>query len=772
MVPSSFVGRAAERERLATRLRPGAFVSLVGPPGVGKSRLAREVTRERQPVWVSLAEAVAKGDVERAIAAALGWRATDAALDRRRLVRALGQQSQPLIVFDDADRAAEHILAWLPELMTELPTLSVLATARRALGLLGEERLYLEGLDLEQARALFLARAEAVASPAVVCAATADPALDTLLARLDGLPLGIELAAARADTRLPTELLDDLDRRFDVLAPQPPEVLPSLWDVIDRSWASLAPAHRRSLSLLALVESPLPRDAIHALVGASPESVDPTLDELVRRSLVVAEPGVGRLHHRLLDSIRDFARLKAAEESAADLRLDLSRARARYVTWARTRAASLLQALERDLGPACDELVAFRPHLEEALTFVPEGSPDALALLRALDRVLERTGPAAHHQHLVERHLAQTPPESLEAVELLTALSRIHQLAQRHRTARDVLTRALALCLELGEPERAVPLRYYVARTQVQIMDDPEQVRQAAAEARDAARTHGLPVYEAGAISTAAMVAHFEGDLAQSLALHQQAAGILPHDDATRVGPVMHMHHALARLAGGEIATARALMDETLAGLQARRDELLLSKLSPLLARLALAEGDTTAAEHHLARARADAERLADRGLEIELAIEQARLHAHRGDHARASAELTRARARAGPRMTPRLARYLQEATPPTQHATLRITPTGDGFRRDDAAPVDLRRRLAPRRILAALLAADAPLDVAALAQAGWPKQQMHPESAAKRVWTAVWTLRKAGLEGVLEHHHGGYILRAPNLERVPFDEL
>lgn len=765
-VTRGFIGRQRERDWLRTELTDGGLVTVVGPPGVGKSRLAFEVARTTALAVVELTDVVGVDGVQRAVTLALGWRAHG---PTSRVAKALREQARPLLVLDDADRARDTLGPLMHTWLSEVPGLRLLCTARQPMDQPGEKVLWLEGLDCDAARALYLERARRIAPARLVDAATVDPELEVLLRRLDGLPLAIELAAARADLRSPGELLREMDDRFAALAPRTRDVLPSLWDTLERSWRSLDDELRQGLCALAVVEPPTPRSGAQALMGRIRG-----LDALVERSLVSVTSHAGERAYGLLDSVRDFARARSAEDGLDSVAI--AAARRRYVQWVRREASERQRVAARHPSAHWSSLLALEPHLIAALSFVAPASDDATALVLARDAIMVRTGPAHSHEAMLSEQLARVDPTTAQAAELMTALGRVHQLANRYHRSRALLLQALACFEALGRTADIVRLRYYVARAYVQIMDDPVATREVIAQAMSTAREADMPVYAAGAISTLGMVEHFEGDLDAAVRRHEEATAALPEEHATRIGPVLHVHHALARLDRGEVALASALLDLCRGLMEERRDELLIAKLEPTLAHIAGARGDMAQARLHLSRGEAAAERLDDLGLRVHLELERARLEATI-EPASARAALARARASAVGMMTPRLERDFRrveariDGTPAPGARRLRIARDGDGFRRGAEDVVDLRRRGAVRRILAAL-AKEVPLSVDAIVQAGWPDERILPESAAKRVWTAVWTLRRAGLQELLRHDERGYVLACDRLVVVPFEEL
>ncbi|WUH99068.1 AfsR/SARP family transcriptional regulator [Spirillospora sp. NBC_00431] len=333
--PTSFVGREAERAWVARRLWDGRLVTLVGPGGAGKTRLATTAGAElsgRFPGGVWLVELAAVGgpdEVPRAVADALGLRDGTS-----NLVEALSAD-ETLIVLDNCEHVVEAAARLADELLGMCPSLRVLATSRERLGVDGEALCPVPPLDLPEPGAdalassaveLFAQRAAAV-RPGFTVSGAGDGAdaglVGEICRRLDGLPLAIELAAARMRSMSLDQLAARLDDRFRVLSGGNRTALTrhrTLRAVVAWSWDLLDAAERRFAERLSVFPGTITPETASRVAGAvagAPEALD-ALDSLADRSLLQVVEG-GEPRFRMLETIREYGRERLAEAGELDL---------------------------------------------------------------------------------------------------------------------------------------------------------------------------------------------------------------------------------------------------------------------------------------------------------------------------------------------------------------------------------------------------------------------------------------------------------------------
>ena len=298
---TSFVGRQAELHRIAAL--DARLITLTGPGGAGKTRLALQAARE-SAVFVDLAPVK---DVGAATLQALGLKETVLPPEDR-LTLALKDRDVQLVldncehVIVEAARLAQHLLSTCPRLR-------ILATSREALGITGETLCPVPPLDAAQSVTLFVERARAVLPTFV-----SDEHTTNICRELDGLPLAIELAAARVRTLTTQEIFERLNDRFRLLIKGNRAAAPrhqTLRAVVEWSWDLLTEDERDLAAKLATFSGGATLDAVEQVCLHDIE----VLDALVDKSLV--EAGDGR--YRMLATIREFcAQHKQVDAEHAD----------------------------------------------------------------------------------------------------------------------------------------------------------------------------------------------------------------------------------------------------------------------------------------------------------------------------------------------------------------------------------------------------------------------------------------------------------------------
>ncbi|MFB8351105.1 AfsR/SARP family transcriptional regulator [Streptomyces niveus] len=338
---TSFVGREGELLALAEQLRGHRLVTLTGPGGAGKTRLGFEAAASGDwpdGVWVAeLASVREPGDVAEAVLTALGGRETVAvrgpdgadgavAGPLGRLVEHCGSR-RLLIVLDNCEQVIGAAAELAETVLTRCPHVTVLATSREQLGVRGEF-LYAVGPLAPPAALRLLGERGAAARPGF---RTEDDtsACEEICRRLDGLPLALELAAARLRLLTPRQLADRLDDRFRLLGAGSGSrtVLPrqqTLRAVVDWSWDLLTESERAVLRRLSVfVGGCAPGEAEEVCAGGDVPVFD-ALASLVDKSLVVAVPGgPDGMRYRLLETVAEYAagRLdESGERAAVELR--------------------------------------------------------------------------------------------------------------------------------------------------------------------------------------------------------------------------------------------------------------------------------------------------------------------------------------------------------------------------------------------------------------------------------------------------------------------
>jgi predicted ATPase len=324
---SSFVGRAEEVARVRQALGAGRLVSLCGPGGVGKTRLAVEVAHRELPgrgaAWfVDLSAADDSQGITRAFVSGCEVPVGSGVGVWDQVLGHLGGR-EALVVVDNCEHLIDEAAARVDEILAQCPDLGVVATSREPLGVEGEQVLRVPplGIGAESAAVrLFVQRAAAAASDARVDAAT--DGVTGVCERLDGLPLAIELAAARCVSFTPAEIRDRLDDRFALLAGgrrAGADRHRTLEAAIVWSYDVLEPDEQSTLNALSVFPADFDLSAAAATAGQPDPTAAHVIDSLVAKSLLSADTSEEGARYRLLETIRAFAtqRANAAGETGA-----------------------------------------------------------------------------------------------------------------------------------------------------------------------------------------------------------------------------------------------------------------------------------------------------------------------------------------------------------------------------------------------------------------------------------------------------------------------
>ncbi|MFJ6653313.1 ATP-binding protein [Microbacterium sp. NPDC091313] len=301
------VGRGPELALLDAQLDAARLVTLVGPGGAGKTTLATESARRRAgSIVVELAPAAA-GEVWEAIAGAVGRGIrldagqTAPVSARDRVIEALPGR-RGLLVLDNCEHVSAEAAAIAADLLRTLPDLRVLATSREPLGVPGEAFVDLGPLPLHDAVELFAQRMRAASGH--VPADDDAPTVERIVSRLDGLPLAVELAAAKTRTLSVAEIDRGLDDRFALLSSGPRAAErrhQTLRALIDWSWDTLGDDERTGLLAAAIFPDGIDASDAAAVGGAVGVPSD-VFDRLVDRSLLARRDG----RFRMLETVREY----------------------------------------------------------------------------------------------------------------------------------------------------------------------------------------------------------------------------------------------------------------------------------------------------------------------------------------------------------------------------------------------------------------------------------------------------------------------------------
>ena len=405
---TSFVGRDDELARVAKLLAEARLVTLTGPGGAGKTRLSVEAASrlaDQVPdgVWfVPLAPVRDAFDVPQAVLVAVGaaepdpidaWLAALEPLDR--LADVLAAQ-RLLLVLDNCEHVVDAVAGLAARVLADAPGVRILATSREPLSVTGETLCPVPSLPLPPTDADVV---EAAASPAVRLFAdravavrpgftldehTAGPVVRICRA-LDGIPLAIELAAARVRALTLDQVADRLDDRFALLSVGSRAALPqhqTLRAIVDWSWDLLGDAERTVLRRLSVFSGGAAPEAAEQVcsLGGAPGAIIDVIASLVDKSLVTAD-GQRQVRYRLLETMRAYAADRLAEAGEAD---QAATAHARYFLDLAEQAEPKLRSADQLIW--LDRLMAEHDNCSAALRYViaAEDGPSALRFVAAL----------------------------------------------------------------------------------------------------------------------------------------------------------------------------------------------------------------------------------------------------------------------------------------------------------------------------------------------------------------------------------------------------
>ena len=467
---TSFVGRERELAALQELIGGGRLVTLTGSGGAGKTRLALEFAaaaaeRFRDGAWLADLAGVADPElVAAAVMEALGVRQT-ADVPVVEALRYRLRSAELLLVLDNCEHLLGACAGLAVALLASSPGLRVLATSREPLAVVGETVYPVPPLPVppETAEAPVLARAPAVrlflergaAARAGGGVEGAPVAVVAGICReLDGLPLAIELAAARASVLSVPEIAARLADKFRFLAYRRPVAGPrhqALGAAIGWSYELLAGQERRVFRGLSVFAGGFDLAAVAAVCcGGDQAAALDVVDQLASKSLVVAEPSDGRTRYRLLETIRQYAAERLAEADETEQ------------TRQRHAAAFLrLAEQERQLPVLLREHDNFRAALDHTLT--GSGGDTGPRLARALGGFWLARGFFQEGQGWLERALAVCPADEPLRAGLLRQLGALLYAAGDMQRAEDTLAEGLQAAAAVGLPSVQARIRVLLA---------------------------------------------------------------------------------------------------------------------------------------------------------------------------------------------------------------------------------------------------------------------------------------------------------------------
>ena len=546
--PSVLVGRDRERDEVAELLGAAPLVTLLGAGGCGKTRLALEVASEMAPRfrdgagWVDLGSLQAPSMVPTAVAAAIGVHERSSQDLAETLVEHL-DRGELLLVLDNCEHLVDACADLVTTLLRDCPQLRVLTTSREPLAVRGESAYVLSGLSVPHedattgaavgeadAARLFELRARQVRSDFRITVDAEEVA--RICRRLDGIPLAIELAAARVRVLSPQQIADGLADRFGLLtggARDAPARQRTLEASVQWSYDLLEPPQQRALARLSVFAGDFGLTAAEH-VTAGPElretEVLDLITDLVDRSLLQATGDGGETRYRMLETIRAYAQQRLTEID------DPARVRHRhldhYVGLAREAQPGLL-GLDPDGWIA--RLRAELDDLRAAMDWAVDSGrgPDVLAIVEATFNFWMVQGLYVEMSRRLHAAVEALPEDAADGARGLMAASLLTMMGGDH------------------------PAGHALA---------DEAVRRSATHGDDATRARAL-IYRAwcGSLAGTATGRQIAADMEEGIALAEQTG-----EQETRLGGMMFS--GTLDLPGRPFAEGHALLERAVAEME------------------------------------------------------------------------------------------------------------------------------------------------------------------------------------------------------------
>jgi predicted ATPase/class 3 adenylate cyclase len=583
---TSFVGRDEEVGEIKELLKDHRLVTLVGTGGAGKTRCAIQVGAElfdgfSDGVWlVELAPIADASLVPASVARVLGVRE---APNRPLLDTLLGylKPRQLLLVVDNCEHVIDEVRAVGAAILQGAPGVSILATSRESLSIAGERVFRLPSLSVPPrervttakaalpygAVALFADRAAAVDARFALTDENA-PIVSEIVSRLDGIPLAIELAAARVNVLSPQQLVQKLNERFRVLTGGDRSALPrhrTMRALIDWSYDLLSDREQGFFRKLSIFAGGFTLSAASAVCGddATDElAVLDVLSSLVDKSLVQSNPE-GDQRYRLLESTRQYAREKLLESDE-------------HPAVARRHAEAFLalaQRLEQAYNTTPDGVwfAQVEPELENwraALDWALTGRADVLLgqrLVAALARVWAFLMAAEGLRWIRAAQQAAdlaTPPNIVGELDL--AETQLNGVLGLQKASYAAAERALARYRNLGDPWGIAHAQRNAGRGLIfmgRISEGETLVREALA----AFQKLGAPTLAGASLENLAIARSAAGDLAGARKFYGEALAIFKASGAERLAAAVATNLAEAEFRDGNALAALTLAQQALA---------------------------------------------------------------------------------------------------------------------------------------------------------------------------------------------------------------
>lgn len=621
---SSFVGRRHELAEVSELLQlpTTRLLTLIGAGGCGKTRLALQVATDMAEAhpdgvwWVELAALTDPALVPQTIAAALGVQEHAGHPVKETLLAHLRERDL-LLVLDNCEHLVDACASIVEDIFQTCPAIKILATSREELHILGEtiwlvpslsfprsqvrtgSTLDLDLVEESEAAQLFIERVKAKL-PSFTLTRQNAPAILQICQRLDGIPLALELAAARIPMLTVEQLAARLDNRFQVLTSGSRTALPrhqTLHALITWSYDLLTAEEKVLLNRLSIFAGSWTLEAAEAICSGTIVGADRVMEimqELIQKSMVVVETQDDVMRYYLLETIREYAAEKLYESGEAEALAT------RYSDW-------FLALVERAYAEITgqDQVAWFsrmsreRDNVQAALVWASkQGKIEAVArFVVALYRFWLSwawLSEARRWLELVLLHTGELPKDVYARV--LSAAGMIAQVQGDYENAYSRYRMSLELTREIGKPAM-------IATALANLGDlaygrsDYQTARGLYEESLELRRQIGEPAAIATALAALGIVAYGQGDYDEACRHFEESLAIRREIGNRQGSAQILLFLGGISLERGDFAEARALIEENLVIRRLLGDERGIIQALIVLGRIALVDGDVDTAE-------------------------------------------------------------------------------------------------------------------------------------------------------------------------------
>jgi predicted ATPase/DNA-binding SARP family transcriptional activator len=635
---SLFVGRDDERRRIVDALPGNPLVTLVGPGGVGKTRLAMEVAYRLAPsyaggVWlIDLAALADPNLIAHHVAVTLGIGDQPGQDDEQTILAALEHRAPHVLLFDNCEHLIQHCAFLVDRIVRTCRDTRVLATSRHPLGVDGERVVPIAPLQHDDAQLLFVDRATA-AGATMQDAVSAE--VGAICRSLDGLPLALELAAGQVRALGPSEVAARIDerlrfvsRRFDALNRHR-----TLRDMVAWSHDLVPAATQRVFARLSVFATTMTLDAA-ASVGGEDDPLE-HIATLVDHSLLIREPGAsGAPRFRLLDTLRLFAQEKLFATGEVE---QAQRAHAEF------HLRFVADAGARLCGPAegawVDRIEVEEPNLHAALAWAAKR--DRILALRLAVALWPYWDVQSRERHAVRYFTSVIGGEDPHVPAGLrgwarTAMAELAANAGEARLATRWADEATVLFRSEGD-ERGLAAALLASGSACCNAGSLDAAERALAEGLQLAQRLGEATLIPRGLHFQSSVAIRRGDHRRAEQLSRQELAAWQALGSLRRQAGARRHIAVALQHQGDLEQAKLLLDEALVVWHDVGDSAAIAHGQTTLADIARVAGDLDGALRLYRQASVEFRAIGDRRCTASTYKNLAAISAARGDHARST---------------------------------------------------------------------------------------------------------------------------------------